>query len=35
MTLANRPTEVRQRPQMVDEFKKNVMVAQVAEPNDQ
>jgi NADH:ubiquinone oxidoreductase subunit B-like Fe-S oxidoreductase len=35
MTLAKRPTEVRLQPQMVDEFKKNVMVAQVAEPSDQ
>jgi NADH-quinone oxidoreductase subunit B len=35
MTLAKRPTEVRLRPQMVEEFKKNVMVAQVAEPRDQ
>jgi NADH-quinone oxidoreductase subunit B len=32
MTLAKRPTEVRLEPQMVEEFKKNVMVAQVAEP---
>jgi NADH-quinone oxidoreductase subunit B len=35
MTLARRPTEVRLQPQMVEEFKKNVMVAQVAEPKDQ
>ena len=32
MTLAKRPTEIRLQPQMVEEFKKNVMVAQVAEP---
>ena len=32
MTLAKRPTEVRLQPQMVDEFKRNVMVAQVPEP---
>ena len=32
MTLAKRPTEVRLEPQMVEEFKNNVMVAQVAEP---
>ena len=32
MTLAKRPTEIRLQPQMVDEFKKNVMVAQVTEP---
>jgi len=34
MTLAKRPTEVRLQPQMVEEFKKNVMVAQVADPSD-
>jgi len=28
MTLAKRPTEVRLKPQMVEEFKKSVMVAQ-------
>lgn len=28
MTLAKRPTEVRLQPQRVEEFKKNVMVAQ-------
>jgi NADH-quinone oxidoreductase subunit B len=32
MTLAKRPTEVRLQPQMVEEFKKNVMVAQIGEP---
>jgi NADH-quinone oxidoreductase subunit B len=32
MSLAKRPTEVRLKPEMVDEFKKSVMVAQVAEP---
>ena len=32
MTLAKRPTEIRLQPQMVEEFKKNVMVAQVTEP---
>jgi NADH-quinone oxidoreductase subunit B len=32
MTLAKRPTEVRLHPQMVEEFKKSVMVAQVPEP---
>ncbi len=32
MTLAKRPTEVRLKPQMVDEFKKGVMVAQTPEP---
>ena len=35
MTLAKRPTEVRLERQMVEEFRKNVMVAQVAEPRDQ
>src|SRR6267154_380756 len=32
MTLAKRPTEVRLKPQMVEEFKKGVMVAQTPEP---
>ena len=32
MSLAKRPTEVRLKSEMVDEFKKSVMVAQVAEP---
>ncbi len=32
MTLAKRPTEVRLRPQMVEEFKRGVMVAQTPEP---
>jgi len=32
MTLAKRPTEVRLHTKMLDEFKKNVMVAQVPEP---
>jgi hypothetical protein len=32
MTLAKRPTEVRLHSQMVEEFKKHVMVAQVPEP---
>lgn len=32
MTLAKRPTEVRLRTQMVEEFRRNVMVAQVPEP---
>ena len=32
MTLAKRPTEVRLKPEMVEEFKKSVMVAQVPEP---
>ncbi|HKF40660.1 MAG TPA: hypothetical protein VKB21_06210, partial [Candidatus Acidoferrum sp.] len=32
MTLAKRPTEVRLHAQMVEEFKKSVMVAQVPEP---
>src|SRR6266404_3844438 len=32
MTLAKRPTEVRLQPQMVEEFKKGVMVAQTPEP---
>jgi NADH-quinone oxidoreductase subunit B len=32
MTLAKRPTEVRLRPEMVEEFQKSVMIAQVAEP---
>ncbi len=32
MTLAKRPTEVRLRTEMVEEFKRNVMVAQVPEP---
>jgi hypothetical protein len=32
MTLAKRPTEIRLQPQMVEEFKKNVMVAQVPGP---
>jgi NADH-quinone oxidoreductase subunit B len=35
MTLAKRPTEVRLRPEMVGDFKKSVMVAQVAEPSEQ
>jgi len=32
MTLAKRPTEVRLKPQMVEEFKRGVMVAQTPEP---
>src|ERR1700757_2287554 len=32
MTLAKRPTEVRLQPEMVEQFKRNVMVAQVPEP---
>jgi len=32
MSLAKRPTEVRLKPEMVDEFKKSVMVAQVSDP---
>jgi NADH-quinone oxidoreductase subunit B len=32
MSLAKRPTEVRLKPEMVEEFKKSVMVAQVADP---
>jgi NADH-quinone oxidoreductase subunit B len=32
MTLAKRPTEVRLQAEMVEQFKKNVMVAQVPEP---
>ncbi len=32
MTLAKRPTEVRLKPHMVEEFKKGVMVAQTPEP---
>ena len=32
MSLAKRPTEVRLKPQMVEEFKKGVMVAQTPEP---
>ena len=32
MTLAKHPTEVRLQPEMVEQFKKNVMVAQVPEP---
>ena len=32
MTLAKRPTEVRLKPQMVEELKKGVMVAQTPEP---
>ncbi len=32
MSLAKRPTEVRLRAEMVEEFKKSVMVAQVGEP---
>jgi len=32
MSLAKRPTEVRLRAEMADEFKKSVMIAQVAEP---
>jgi NADH-quinone oxidoreductase subunit B len=32
MTLAKRPTEVRLKPEMVEEFRKSVMVAQVPEP---
>jgi hypothetical protein len=32
MSLAKRPTEVRLRPEMAEEFKKSVMIAQVAEP---
>ena len=32
MSLAKRPTEVRLRAEMTDEFKKSVMISQVAEP---
>ena len=32
MSLAKRPTEVRLRREMAEEFKKSVMIAQVAEP---
>jgi len=32
MTLAKRPTEVRLHAEMVEQFKKSVMVAQVPEP---
>ena len=32
VTLAKRPTEVRLQAKMVEQFKKNVMVAQVPEP---
>jgi NADH-quinone oxidoreductase subunit B len=32
MTLAKRPTEVRLRPEMVEEFKRSVMVAQTPQP---
>ena len=32
MTLAKRPTEVRLRPEMVEDFKRGVMVAQTPEP---
>ena len=32
MSLAKRPTEVRLRPEMAEEFKKSVMIAQVSEP---
>jgi len=32
MTLAKKPTEVRLKPEMVDEFKRGVMVAQTLEP---
>jgi NADH-quinone oxidoreductase subunit B len=32
MTLAKRPTEVRLKPEMVDEFKQGVMVAQTPSP---
>ena len=32
MSLAKKPTEVRLKPEMVEEFKKNVMVAQVSDP---
>jgi len=32
MSLAKRPTEVRLRPEMVDQFKRNVMVAQTPSP---
>jgi len=32
MSLAKRPTEVRLKPEMVEEFKKSVMVAQVSDP---
>jgi NADH-quinone oxidoreductase subunit B len=32
MSLAKKPTEVRLRPEMVEEFKKSVMVAQVPKP---
>ena len=31
-TLAKKPTEVRLRPEMVEDFKKGVMVAQTPEP---
>src|ERR1700739_3528735 len=32
MSLAKRPTEVRLHPEMADQFKRSVMIAQVAEP---
>ena len=32
MTLAKRPTEIRLKPEMVEDFKKAVMVAQTPEP---
>jgi hypothetical protein len=32
MSIAKRPTEVRLQPDMVDQFKHNVMIAQVAQP---
>ena len=32
MTLAKKPTEVRLRPEMVEDFKRSVMVAQTPEP---
>jgi hypothetical protein len=32
MSLAKRPTAVRLQPEMVDEFKRGVMVAQSPEP---
>jgi hypothetical protein len=32
MTLAKRPTEIRLKPEMVEDFKKGVMVAQTPEP---
>jgi len=32
MTLAKRPTEVRLRAEMVEDFKREVMVAQTPEP---